>query len=300
MTLRVRIAEPAEVADALALRHEVFVLGQNVDPDLERDELDAAAVHAVAYDGDRLVGTGRLVSWSAEQAHVGRMAVSDAARGQGVGAAVLRCLERAAIRLGHSEVALHAQVHAAGFYSRAGYQPVGERFVEAGIEHVEMRKPLPALRDARDEDSAALITLVGDAWSEYPGTVLDVDGEEPWLRAPASAYAALDGRIWVVTQDGSLVACAAMKPGEPGAIELKSLYVSAKARRQGLGEFLTELVELEAARRGAHRVDLWSDSRFADAHRLYTRLGYRRLPQTRELHDLSNTTEYAFTKDLSV
>ena len=39
-------------------------------------------------------------------------------------------------------VELHAQVHAAGFYDRAGYSPYGDRYLEAGIEHVSMRKEL--------------------------------------------------------------------------------------------------------------------------------------------------------------
>jgi predicted GNAT family N-acyltransferase len=305
MTLRVGIATAADLPAAYALRHAVFVVGQGVDLNLERDELDETAVHAVAYDGERLVGTGRFVGDPSEPARVGRMAVDPVARGRGVGAAVLRVLEQAAIKRGHPEVALHAQVHAIGFYDRAGYLPVGERFYEAGIEHQEMRKPLPVLRAGRDSDSAALITLIGDVWSEYPGCVLDVDGEEPWLRAPASAYEAYDGQLWVVTVDDAVVACVGLKPlgdgGQDGpAYELKSLYVSAKARRQGLGELLSGLVEEEAVRRGARRIELWSDTRFADAHRLYTRLGYRQLPQTRELHDLSNTTEYAFGKEIMI
>ena len=294
MALRVRVAEPTELAAVLALRHT------GVDPGLESDAVDADAVHAVACDDDRMVGAGRLVSSSAEQGHVSRIAVSEAARGQGVDAAVLRFLERAAIHRGHAEVTVYAQVEDAGLYQRAGYVPVGDQDIEAGVDRQELRKSLPVLRAGTDADSAALITLIGDTWSEYPGCVLDIDGEEPWLRAPASAFAALDGRLWIATVDGSVVACAAMKPGGDGVVELKSLYVSAKARRQGLGELLTDLVEQEAAERGAHRIELWSDSRFADAHRLYTRLGYQRLPHTRELHDLSNTTEYAFAKDLEV
>ena len=43
---------------------------------------------------------------------------------------------------GHGAVELHAQVHAAGFYDKAGYTPYGEVYLEAGIEHVSMRKEL--------------------------------------------------------------------------------------------------------------------------------------------------------------
>ena len=37
-------------------------------------------------------------------------------------------------------VCLHAQQHAADFYARAGFVPEGERFTEAGIPHIAMRR----------------------------------------------------------------------------------------------------------------------------------------------------------------
>jgi GNAT superfamily N-acetyltransferase len=156
------------------------------------------------------------------------------------------------------------------------------------------------VRSVRDDDAAALIALIGSCWAEYPGIVLDVDGEEPWLRAPASAYARWGGRMWVVPADGGgLVACVGLRPHGAGVVELKSLYVAAAARRRGLGSRLTRLVEEQAWQDGALRVELWSDSRFADAHRMYERLGYRRTGRSRELHDLSDTTEYEFARDLA-
>ena len=39
-----------------------------------------------------------------------------------------------------TEVELHAQVSARGFYERAGYAAVGEEYEEAGIAHVTMRR----------------------------------------------------------------------------------------------------------------------------------------------------------------
>jgi GNAT superfamily N-acetyltransferase len=130
--------------------------------------------------------------------------------------------------------------------------------------------------------------------------VLDVDGEEPWLRAPADAYQKYAGRLWVAELGGALVACAGLRPlDRPGTVELKSLYVAAAARRRGLGELLVEIVESEARAWGAERVELWSDTRFTDGHRLYSRLGYEQVLGTRELHDLSRTTEYGFAKALT-
>lgn len=157
-----------------------------------------------------------------------------------------------------------------------------------------------SVRPATDEDSAALIELIGTVWSEYPGCVLDVDGEEPWMRAPATFYAERDGQFWVAVDDdtGDLIACVGIKPVATDTVELKSLYVAARGRRTGLGSALVRLVEDTATDRQARRIVLWSDTRFADAHRLYTRLGYEPTGESRELHDLSNTTEYGFTKDL--
>jgi GNAT superfamily N-acetyltransferase len=226
------------------------------------------------------------------------MAVAPAERGRGVGAAVLRRLEQRAVERGLSAVELHAQVHALPFYARAGYSAFGEVYLEAGIEHRSMRKALPVVREARDDDAEALIALIGGCWAEYPGVELHVDAEEPWLRAPASAYRGWDGRLWVVETAGDLVACCGTKPLGDGVVELKSMYVAARARRQGLARLLERLVQQEAARRGAHRIELWSDTRFTDAHATYASLGYVQLDGRRYLDDLSDSWEFPFAKDL--
>ena len=263
---------------------------------IERDERDAGAVHVVAVRDGTVVGTGRLFA-DGSVAMVGRMAVLPSVRGLGVGAALLVALEGEAFAAGLASVQLHAQLTARGFYLRSGYTTVGSTYLEAGIEHATMAKPMPVLREVSDDDSAALIELISACWAEYPGCVMDVDGEEPWLRAPATAYRDWGATMWVVTLAGSLVACVGLKPLGDSA-ELKSLYVGRAARRRGLGERLTLLVEREARGLGCRRVELWSDTRFADAHRLYERLGYRRLPEVRELHDRSATVEYHYDKSL--
>jgi putative acetyltransferase len=96
-----------------------------------------------------------------------------------------------------------------------------------------------------------------------------------------------------------VAASVALRPAAgPGGTALKSLYVARGVRRRGLGEQLVSLVEDESRRRGASFVELWTDARFLDAHRLYERLGYIRGPRTRELHDLSRSVELYYRKDL--
>ena len=155
MTVSVRLAEAHDLDAVWALRHEVFVVGQGVPVELERDELDGSAHHAVAVDdAGTVVGTGRLVDGRIdEQGHlepgtpgtvgtVGRMAVSDGARGTGVGRALLDLLVARADERGLPVVELHAQVHARAFYERAGFTPFGAVYLEAGIEHIVMRRAL--------------------------------------------------------------------------------------------------------------------------------------------------------------
>ena len=152
---------------------------------------------------------------------------------------------------------------------------------------------MDGLRPATDADSAGIIELIGAVFAEYPGCVLDVDREEPELRAPASSF----DRFWVVEQGRRIVACVGCElRGE--VAELKKLYVARDARRRGIARRLVELVEETARAAGANRVELWSDTRFTAAHALYLALGYAQLPETRELHDLSRTVEHHFLKIL--
>lgn len=160
-------------------------------------------------------------------------------------------------------------------------------------------EPKAAIRDGRDSDSLQVIALIDAVFGEYPGCVLDVDLECPDLRAPARHFAEIGGRFWVAETDGvvATVSCAPLTDGS--GLELKRLYVDANLRRRGLGSALCGLVEAEARRRNMPVIELWTDTRFVDAHRLYERLGYIRQAQTRDLHDLSNTTEYRYVKRLT-
>lgn len=157
-----------------------------------------------------------------------------------------------------------------------------------------------ALRDAADGDGPGLIALIGGCFASYPGCVLAVDAEMPELRAIASRHAASGGRFWVAEAAGRIVGSVGLRPAaRGGGVELVKLYVAPQARRRGLGGRLVGLVEAQARTRRAAFVDLWSDTRFVDAHRLYRRLGFVQRPGVRHLFDLSGSREYRFVKPLS-
>ena len=130
---------------ASQVRNEVFIQEQGIPVDMERDEADESAVHAVVRNRLGLaVGTGRLLQHGPGVGRIGRMAVNRVLRGSNLGRDVLRALMQTAVQRGDHEVLLHAQRTAQGFYTRLGFTPRGEPFEEAGIVHIEMSHPLPA------------------------------------------------------------------------------------------------------------------------------------------------------------
>ncbi|MBT2441909.1 GNAT family N-acetyltransferase [Streptomyces sp. ISL-36] len=143
---------PEDREACFAVRRDVFVVEQRVPQEIEYDRYDETAVHVLAVREDGLpLGTGRLLH-GADAAgktggdesvgSLGRLAVAKAARGLGVGVALVRAIEDAARERGLKAVDLHAQTHALGFYERLGYEAYGPEFPDAGIPHRAMRRML--------------------------------------------------------------------------------------------------------------------------------------------------------------
>jgi N-acetylglutamate synthase-like GNAT family acetyltransferase len=150
------------------------------------------------------------------------------------------------------------------------------------------------LRHATNRDAPQIIDLVSRCYAEYPGCVLDVDGEEPELLDPEGAFSA----FWVLDHAGRVMGTIGCKLGTQRA-ELKKLYLDPGVRGKGWARRMVALVEDFARKHDTPLVELWTDTRFENAHGLYAHLGYVRTGQTRELHDQSNTVEYFFRKDLA-
>ena len=143
MTVTVkRLDSQHEFETIKVIRSRVFIEEQGISPDLEIDEFDAAALHAVAYLSGDIVGTGRLIIDNETEARVGRMAVEFSRRGHGIGSAILGFLENEALKLGIKIVILHAQNYVKEFYVNSDYHEHGDTFMEAGILHIEMRKAI--------------------------------------------------------------------------------------------------------------------------------------------------------------
>lgn len=157
----------------------------------------------------------------------------------------------------------------------------------------------PVLRAGRDADAAGFIALIGACWAEYPGNILDVDGENPELRALATYYGRAGGALWAVEQHGTITAMLATKPLDHTTWELCKVYSAPALRGTGMAQHMIATAEAFARAHGASHMKLWSDTRFDRAHRFYEKQSYLRAGALRVLNDLSNSIEFVYAKPLT-
>ena len=156
------------------------------------------------------------------------------------------------------------------------------------------------IRAGRDEDAAHYIRLIGEAWAEFPGVVFDVDAELPELHRLAGWFADAGGTVWLAEQDGQALGMVGTRPlGSDTAWEICKMYLDRGARGSGLAQRLIDTAEGHARALGAQRMVLWTDTRFAAAHRFYEKQSYVRQGAVRILDDLSKSLEFRYAKPLT-
>ena len=132
----------SELKDAFRIRRQVFITEQHIPPNLEYDEDDRTALHMLAKDEQKAIGTARVLFLSNNQAKLERLAVLKSFRGRGIGSEIISFLEKELKNQGVEKVILHAQCRAIAFYKSCGYQEPSTPFWEVGIKHIKMQKQL--------------------------------------------------------------------------------------------------------------------------------------------------------------
>jgi len=154
-----------------------------------------------------------------------------------------------------------------------------------------------SIRRASDDDAAGLIDLIGTIFMDYENCILDLDDLDKELLAIDTAMRAQGGKFWVATFEDRIVGAIGYTL-KGNFVELKRLYVARDCRGTGLANKLTDLVYKAASDAGAGAIELWSDTRFIEAHAFYLKHGFEKQPETRDLNDPSNSTEFHFIKKL--
>lgn len=131
-----------EYETSVGLRYAVLraPLGLKLGPDERREE--AGLIHLGAFEGERLVGCLMLHDNGDGSVRMRQVAVAFDRQRSGVGRKLVEFSEARARELGFRQMVLHARDVAAAFYSKLGYEPYGEPFVEVTIPHRKMRKSL--------------------------------------------------------------------------------------------------------------------------------------------------------------
>ncbi len=170
------------------------------------------------------------------------------------------------------------------------------------------------VRLATNADVPEIVRIVRAVYEEY-GFTWEEAGYHADLYDVDAHYTGR-GHCFFVAQPGgdpnhnSVAGTAALKlfdaiPGEPGEVteqhgkrrlcgadsSLDRLYVEPGARKHGLGSALFRIVCKEAQRRGRRMLEIWSDKRFVDAHRLYQRFGAKSVAE-RVLDDPDQSPEW--------
>lgn len=129
-----------ELYEILRARFLVFVMEQHCDyPDPDR--VDYRATHFFIEEGHEIVAYARLFRKEASDTwRFGRMLTTK--RGEGYGKRLLNEIIAYTKQIGASSLSMEAQMHAVRFYEKFGFKTYGEPFMDAGIEHIEMRRDI--------------------------------------------------------------------------------------------------------------------------------------------------------------
>lgn len=125
----------------LQLRQRVFMLEQqSLYLDADNDDLDA--MHIMVYDGPKLIGYARIVPphLSMEYVQIGRIALVEALRLQGMGSELLQvALDTAKRQFPNLSVHVSAPLPLQTWYETFGFETFGEVFDDGRVKHVKMR-----------------------------------------------------------------------------------------------------------------------------------------------------------------
>ena len=99
-------------------------------------------LHMVVKDGEKVIGTARVLFLPASQAKIERIAILKPFRRKGIGRRIISFLNEELKNKQVEQVVLHAQYPVAAFYRSCGFVESGSPFREAGIKHIKMQRRL--------------------------------------------------------------------------------------------------------------------------------------------------------------
>jgi ribosomal protein S18 acetylase RimI-like enzyme len=134
--------DSVEYRETVKLRDDVLraPLGLALSP--EELGVESGDLHLACYVRGQLAGCLVLTPRGEGALKMRQVAVIPTFQNQGIGKLLVSRSERIATERGYKEMVLHARKNAVPFYTKLGYEVIGESFNEVTIPHRAMRKNL--------------------------------------------------------------------------------------------------------------------------------------------------------------
>ncbi len=133
------------------------------------------------------------------------------------------------------------------------------------------------IRSWQPDDRQAAAEVIKYALAEY-GLGWEPDGADRDVLLVEEYYLDRDGEFWVIEDRGEIVGTSAYYPdpyrGE-NAVEIRKMYLSARARGKGLGKYLLGELERSILAHGYHEIWIETASVLTSAVKLYEANGYQ-------------------------
>jgi putative acetyltransferase len=130
----------------------------------------------------------------------------------------------------------------------------------------------PTIRSYRQGDDPHAAKVIRDAFEEY-GFTWEEGGYNADTEDIQSHYIDKGGWFWVMELDGEIIATAGLMPETEDTCELWRMYLQSEHRGKGYGRLLLQHILDFAKSQGFTKMDIWSDVKLIDAHRLYRKAG---------------------------
>lgn len=152
------------------------------------------------------------------------------------------------------------------------------------------RLPLRFVRtDSSNPDFMALVRILDAVLAE-------LDGPEHEFYAQFHMTHSLRHVVLVMYGDKA-IGCGAIKQLDPGVVEIKRMFVQPDYRGQAVGSSILSALEVWAREMGMKKCMLETGRRQPDAIRLYTKNGYREIPNYGQYVGMANSI--CFEKTIS-
>lgn len=129
-----------ELYEILKLRSEIFVVEQHCFYQ-DLDDKDYDSLHLMIEENDEIISYLRIIpkGLSYETASIGRVLTSKNHRGKGLSrTAMQKAIEIIKNEWQEPKITIGAQFYLKDFYASLGFMSIGEVYLDAGIEHIDM------------------------------------------------------------------------------------------------------------------------------------------------------------------